>query len=253
MENKILGKGTSIGWCLIDQEAEEQSWTKDMRRKTERNVALVLFAFSGVSSISSHSDWLLCISRRKGKLEQPFVNYRSRTTHYTWFLLQHSSISRSSTISSRRCVFLDRLPLITMTSTNTVSRKSKRDDPKRSSAPVTVVAASEQQNTKVEPMDFWHWPMSPFPLFRPSDKECFEIEWRCGILSIIGDCSQEEATGQRNHSERGEFSRGDRLQMLDCRFLCLNGWAHLKVKRRRVQWTANKNRQISRPTVWWRY
>ena len=36
-----------------------------------------------------------------------------------------------------------------MTSTNNISRKSKRDDPKRSSAPTVVVPASEQQVTKV--------------------------------------------------------------------------------------------------------
>jgi hypothetical protein len=36
-----------------------------------------------------------------------------------------------------------------MTSTNATSRKSKRDDPKRSSAPIIVVAANEQQVTKV--------------------------------------------------------------------------------------------------------
>lgn len=36
-----------------------------------------------------------------------------------------------------------------MTSTNNLSRKSKRDDPKRSSAPTVVVPASEQQVTKV--------------------------------------------------------------------------------------------------------
>lgn len=41
-----------------------------------------------------------------------------------------------------------------MTSTNASSRKSKRDDPKRSSAPVTVISANEQQNTKVNPEDF---------------------------------------------------------------------------------------------------
>jgi len=37
-----------------------------------------------------------------------------------------------------------------MTSTNASSRKSKRDDPKRSSAPVTVISANEQQNTKIK-------------------------------------------------------------------------------------------------------
>ncbi|CAF1175457.1 unnamed protein product [Adineta steineri] len=37
-----------------------------------------------------------------------------------------------------------------MTSTNSANRKSKRDDPKRSSAPITVVAASEQQVTKTK-------------------------------------------------------------------------------------------------------
>ncbi len=36
-----------------------------------------------------------------------------------------------------------------MTSTDVANRKSKRDDPKRSSAPVTVISASEQQVTKV--------------------------------------------------------------------------------------------------------
>jgi len=36
-----------------------------------------------------------------------------------------------------------------MTSTNVTNRKSKRDDPKRSSAPTIVVPASEQQVTKV--------------------------------------------------------------------------------------------------------
>ncbi|CAF0914289.1 unnamed protein product [Adineta ricciae] len=37
-----------------------------------------------------------------------------------------------------------------MTSTNTANRKSKRDDPKRSSASVIVVAASEQPMTKTK-------------------------------------------------------------------------------------------------------
>lgn len=36
-----------------------------------------------------------------------------------------------------------------MTSTNVSNRKSKRDDPKRSSAPTVVVSANEQQVTKV--------------------------------------------------------------------------------------------------------
>lgn len=37
-----------------------------------------------------------------------------------------------------------------MTSTSSANRKSKRDDPKRSSAPTTVVVGSEQQMTKVK-------------------------------------------------------------------------------------------------------
>ncbi len=40
--------------------------------------------------------------------------------------------------------------LTNMTSTNNTNRKSKRDDPKRSSAPTIVVSANEQQVTKVE-------------------------------------------------------------------------------------------------------
>ncbi|CAF3744192.1 unnamed protein product [Rotaria sp. Silwood1] len=36
-----------------------------------------------------------------------------------------------------------------MTSTNSTGRKSKRDDSKRSSAPITIVVSSEQQITKV--------------------------------------------------------------------------------------------------------
>ncbi|CAF1258432.1 unnamed protein product [Rotaria sp. Silwood1] len=37
-----------------------------------------------------------------------------------------------------------------MTSTNSTGRKSKRDDSKRSSAPITIVVSSEQQITKTK-------------------------------------------------------------------------------------------------------
>jgi hypothetical protein len=60
-----------------------------------------------------------------------------------------------------------------MTSTNNTSRKSKRDDPKRSSAPTIVVSANEQQVTKVR---FFRTEIIRSMVFLFEDEKCSEIQ-----------------------------------------------------------------------------